>query len=96
MQSIGWASGETTEFPPGATLGSPAPKSVVSVYNGSGLTDRHRQLQALLDLVASGKLKVPIGWRGPWERIGEAADALTGRRLAGKAVLDVSAQDSPH
>src|SRR5215216_5306761 len=90
LQSIGWASGQPATFPPGSSLGSPAPKSIVSVYNGAGLTDRRRQLTALLDLLAGGRLTVAIGWRGPWHRIADAVEALTARRLSGKAILDIS------
>ena len=43
----------------------------------------------LLELMQRGKLQVDIGWRGSWEKIGEAAGALFGRQVAGKAVLDV-------
>lgn len=43
----------------------------------------------LLGLMQAGKLQVDIGWRGSWSRAGEAVDALLGRRVAGKAVLDV-------
>jgi hypothetical protein len=32
---------------------------------------------------------VEVGWRGPWERVAEAAEALLGRRVRGKVVLDV-------
>ncbi|MDT7678815.1 MAG: hypothetical protein QOD82_6717, partial [Pseudonocardiales bacterium] len=30
-----------------------------------------------------------IGWHGSWERVGEAVEALRGRRVLGKAVLEV-------
>ncbi|HEV8650780.1 MAG TPA: alcohol dehydrogenase, partial [Actinomycetes bacterium] len=40
-------------------------------------------------LVAAGRLAVEVGWRGSWERAAEAAEALRGRRVRGKAVLDV-------
>lgn len=46
-------------------------------------------LEYLLALILAGKLRVDVGWRGSWTRIAEAADALFGRRVAGKAVLDV-------
>lgn len=46
-------------------------------------------LEYLLGLMQLGKLRVDIGWRGSWWRIEEAADALFGRRVAGKAVLDI-------
>ena len=43
----------------------------------------------LMQLMQAGELRVAVGWRGSWSRIAEAADALFGRRVAGKAVLDV-------
>ena len=47
-------------------------------------------LSFLLGLVAAGELDPQVGWRGPWEKVGAAAEALLGRRVRGKAVLDVS------
>ena len=47
-------------------------------------------LAYLMDLVASGELDPQVGWRGPWETAADAADALLGRKVRGKAVLDVS------
>jgi NADPH:quinone reductase len=47
-------------------------------------------LPYLLSLLAAGDLDPQIGWRGPWERASEAAEALIGRRIAGKAVLEVA------
>ncbi|GHI09834.1 alcohol dehydrogenase [Streptomyces cellostaticus] len=90
LQSVGWAAGRAAVLPVGSTLGSVTPKAIVSVYNGGGLTDRRAQLRRLLALVAAGKLRVPVGWRGPWEKIADAAEALASRNLRGKAVLDVS------
>jgi NADPH:quinone reductase-like Zn-dependent oxidoreductase len=46
-------------------------------------------IEYLMRLMQAGKLQVDVGWRGSWSRIAEAADALFGRRVAGKAVLDV-------
>jgi NADPH:quinone reductase-like Zn-dependent oxidoreductase len=43
----------------------------------------------LLSLMETGKLRVNVGWRGSWTRIQEASDALFGRRVRGKVVLDV-------
>jgi hypothetical protein len=43
----------------------------------------------LLGLMQAGKLHVDVGWRGSWSRIAEASGALFGRKVAGKAVLDV-------
>jgi NADPH:quinone reductase-like Zn-dependent oxidoreductase len=89
LQSVGWASGHEATLPVGSTLGSRTPKAIVSVYNGVGLTDRQAQLRRLLALVAAGRLRVPVGWRGPWDKIADAAEALGSRTLRGKAVLDV-------
>lgn len=47
-------------------------------------------LSYLIGLVAGGDLDPQIAWRAPWERIDEAAAALLGRTLRGKAVLEVS------
>ena len=90
VQSVGWSSGRPAVLPVGSTLGHRHPISLTSVYNGEGLNDRARQLQALLDLVAANRLKPLIGWHGSWDRITEAAEALTGRVLMGKAIIDVN------
>jgi NADPH:quinone reductase-like Zn-dependent oxidoreductase len=42
-----------------------------------------------LRLLAKKELDPQIGWRGSWERASEAADALLGRHVKGKAVLDL-------
>jgi NADPH2:quinone reductase len=49
-----------------------------------------RDLEFLVGLVAAGELDPQIGWRGPWEKAADAAAALLGRKVQGKAVLDVS------
>lgn len=38
---------------------------------------------------AAGRLDPGISWRGPWDRYAEAVRALVGRRLRGKAVLEI-------
>ncbi|GAA3648127.1 zinc-binding dehydrogenase [Nonomuraea antimicrobica] len=47
----------------------------------------------LIRLLEKGELDPQIGWRGPWDRVEEAIAALLGRRVPGKAVLDVVAGD---
>jgi NADPH:quinone reductase-like Zn-dependent oxidoreductase len=47
------------------------------------------ELATLLQLVAAGRLAVEVGWRGSWGQAAEAAETLLGRRVNGKAVLDV-------
>ncbi|BCK56008.1 zinc-binding dehydrogenase [Nocardia wallacei] len=85
LQSIGWTSGEPAVFPPYSTIGPP--KSLTSFLNqGAAATD----LADLVRLVESGALPVEIGWHGPLERFAEAAEALRGRRVNGKAVLTVT------
>ncbi|ONI75287.1 alcohol dehydrogenase [Actinosynnema sp. ALI-1.44] len=84
LQSIGWTSMEPAVFPPYATVG-PA-KSLVSFESGDGYAP---DLAYLLKLVADGKLTVDVGWRGSWTRFDEAAAELLGRRISGKAVLDI-------
>jgi hypothetical protein len=46
-------------------------------------------LAYLVDLMARRRLDPQVGWRGSWRRAAEAADALLGRRVPGKAVLDI-------
>jgi NADPH:quinone reductase-like Zn-dependent oxidoreductase len=85
VQSVGWTSGEPAVFPPYATVG--AAKSLTSfVIEGNAGAD----LAILTELAAEGSLTVEIGWQGSWDRFAEAADALRGRRVPGKAVLQVS------
>jgi NADPH:quinone reductase len=84
LQSIGWTSGEPAVFPPYSTVGPP--KSLSSFLNeGAAGAD----LATLVRFVADRSLSVEIGWRGPWERVADAIEVLRGRRLNGKAVLDV-------
>ena len=46
-------------------------------------------LPYLVSLLEAGELDPQIGWRGSWDRADEAADALIGRRVRGKAILEV-------
>jgi NADPH:quinone reductase len=47
-------------------------------------------LPYLMSLLEAGALDPQIGWRGPWDRASEAAAALLGRRVRGKALLEVA------
>lgn len=84
-QSVGWTSGEPAVFPPCATVG-PAKSLTSFAIEGEAGTD----LAVLTELAAEGSLAVEIGWQGSWDRFDEAAEALRGRRISGKAVLEVA------
>lgn len=88
LQSIGWTSGQPAVFPPYSTIG-PA-KSLTSFLIGG---DVGSDLATLVRQAGDDALTVEIGWRGPWERVADAAAALVGRRVNGKAVLDVGAAE---
>ncbi len=47
-------------------------------------------LAFLVGLVAAGQLDPQVDWRGPWEKVADAVVALLGRKVRGKAVLEVS------
>jgi len=86
LQSIGWASGEPAVLPPGALFALGPARTI----NSFGDAERPGpDIAVLLQLLAQGRLSAEAGWRGPWERAGAAFDAILGRRVAGKAVLDV-------
>jgi len=87
VQCIGASSGEPATFPPYSTVG-PA-KSLSSFLITAPVAP---DLAALVRLVDEGSLRAPVAWRGPLARIGEAADALLARKIAGKAVLDLKAR----
>jgi NADPH:quinone reductase len=59
---------------------------------GTGYPGFGADIEILLELVATGRLDPQIGWRGSWDRAGEAAEALRGRRVAGKAVVEIGAE----
>jgi NADPH:quinone reductase-like Zn-dependent oxidoreductase len=84
LQSVGWTSGAPAVFAPYATVGPP--KTLTSYVNDFEAAD---DLAELVRLLADGALVPEIGWRGSWKRFAEAADALRGRRVAGKAVFDL-------
>jgi NADPH:quinone reductase-like Zn-dependent oxidoreductase len=47
-------------------------------------------LAYLVEFLAAGALDPQIGLRAPWHDIADAAEALLARRVAGKAILDVT------
>jgi NADPH:quinone reductase-like Zn-dependent oxidoreductase len=85
VQSIGAASGEPTVFPPYSTVGPQ--RRLEAFMMGAGIGG---DLAYLVSLLAAGQLDVEIGYRGDWDRVDDAIAALLGRKVVGKAVLDVS------
>ncbi|MFI9150133.1 zinc-binding dehydrogenase [Streptomyces sp. NPDC053367] len=85
LQSVGWTSGEPAVLPPYVTVG-PAKSLTSFVIDSPAGAD----LATLAGLAAEGALTVDIGWQGSWDRFAEAAEALHGRRVPGKAVLEVT------
>ncbi|MFJ3624382.1 zinc-binding dehydrogenase [Streptomyces iakyrus] len=90
VQSVGWTSGQPAVFAPYATVG-PAKSLTSFVIEG----DVGPDLAVLTELAAEGALGVEIGWQGTWDRFEEAAEALRGRRISGKAVLEVASRQMP-
>ncbi|MEU8272154.1 zinc-binding dehydrogenase, partial [Sphaerisporangium sp. NPDC049002] len=86
VQCVGWASDEPAVFAP-HSLFSLGPSRTMSTFGD--VTEVGPDLATLLEFLAAGRLSPEVGWRGPWDRVTEAAGALLGRRVAGKAVLDV-------
>ncbi|WP_241842230.1 zinc-binding dehydrogenase [Pseudofrankia sp. BMG5.36] len=87
--SIGKASGQPTTIDFEAERHRSGDRRIEPFVIGSGLAEVIGYLVRLLD---RGELDPQIGWRGPWERAPEVAEALLSRRVAGKAVLDVPAE----
>ncbi|MFG2050798.1 zinc-binding dehydrogenase [Micromonospora sp. NPDC048935] len=86
LHSIGWASGEPAVLPVNSTF---APGAARTLRSFGDVAAAGADLGLLADLVARGALRSPIGWRGSWRRLEEAAAALRERRVAGKILLDL-------
>jgi NADPH:quinone reductase len=63
--------------------------TVRTYFSARHEADAGTHLQMLLDLVATGRLEVEIGFRDGWDRLNEGLAGLTERRFSGKAVLTV-------
>jgi len=86
LHSIGWASGEPAVFPVNSTF---APGASRTLRSFGDTTAPAADLALLVDLVAQGALRAPIGWRGSWRHLGGAIEALRERRVPGKVLLDL-------
>jgi NADPH:quinone reductase-like Zn-dependent oxidoreductase len=87
VQSIGMASGQPTtiDFEAERQFGVRKRLEPFTVR-----TPFAPDLAYLLELSAAGELDPQVGLRAQWTEVSEAAEALLGRRVAGKAVLDVA------
>lgn len=86
-QSIGQASLEPTtiDFEDKRFRAANARIAAFGVMTGPFGSD----LADLVAFLADGTLDPQIGWRGEWSAVHDAIDALRGRRVAGKAVLEI-------
>ncbi|MFI0900718.1 zinc-binding dehydrogenase [Streptomyces sp. NPDC020983] len=91
LQSIGAASGRPSTLDLEAARRAGGARRLEVFAVGTPDAPFGPDLAHLAALVAEGRLDPQIGWRGPWERVREAAGALRERRVAGKAVLEVTA-----
>ncbi len=91
LVSVGHATSEGEHFPFGTLFGDQGrhDRSIVTFFL-LACTGLAPDLTWLAGEVASGRLDPGISWRGGWDRAAEAVDALLGRRLHGKAVLDIA------
>jgi NADPH:quinone reductase len=87
VQSIGMASGQPTtiDFEAERQVGVRKRLEPFTVRTPFG-----PDLAYLVELLAAGEIDPQVGLRASWEDVAEAAEALLGRRVAGKAVLDVA------
>jgi NADPH:quinone reductase-like Zn-dependent oxidoreductase len=88
VQAIGAASREPSTFPPYAFVG---PDRSIMGFMMLQHGPVGEDLQYLVGLLAGGMLDPQIDWRGSWDRAAEAEQLLLARKIAGKAVLDISA-----
>lgn len=86
VQSIGKASGEPTTIDFEAERHTGARKRLEPFM---AQVPFGPDLAYLVELVSKNRLDPQIGLRASWEDIDSAAEALLGRKVAGKAVLDV-------
>ncbi|MFJ1460180.1 zinc-binding dehydrogenase [Nocardia sp. N2S4-5] len=87
VQTIGWASDEPAVFDPYSLFFVGAVKTI------STFGDVHEvgpDLATLLEFAAAGRLSPEVGRRSDWNDYADAARALIDRRIAGKAVLEIT------
>jgi NADPH:quinone reductase-like Zn-dependent oxidoreductase len=85
--SVGMASLEPTTIDFEAVRMVAAGLRIEAFSVGSGFGG---DLPYLVSLLEASELDPQIGWRGSWDRASEAAGALMGRSVRGKAILEVA------
>ncbi|MFD9452567.1 zinc-binding dehydrogenase [Streptomyces sp. NPDC059985] len=90
LVAVGHATDESEHFPFGAFFGDQGrhDRSIATFFL-LACTGLAPDLTWLSALVSARELDPQISWRGSWGKAAEAAEALLGRRLHGKAVLDL-------
>jgi NADPH:quinone reductase-like Zn-dependent oxidoreductase len=86
IQCVGNASRQETVLPRGGGGLRVRQRSIISFFAGDQMG---ADIAVLLELITKGRLKVEIGYSGPWQDIVRAKDALFARTVAGKAVLSL-------
>jgi NADPH:quinone reductase-like Zn-dependent oxidoreductase len=90
LVAVGHTADEPDTFPPGVIVGGgPTDRTLVSFFLLL-YPDLAEDLTWLAAQVATGTLDPQISWRGGWDAAPDAVDALLGRRLHGKAVLELA------
>lgn len=90
--AMGHSGGDGESFDFGAFFGNTGHnRSITTYYLLDDADGLDADLAWLAGLLARGELDPQIAWRGDWSRAAEAAEALLGRRVRGKAVLEVPA-----
>jgi NADPH:quinone reductase len=87
VQSVGMASLQPTTIDFEAARLRTGGSRIEAFVVGDGFAS---DLSYLVSLLAGGELDPQVGWRGAWDRVDEAAGALIGRQVRGKAVLEVA------
>ncbi len=91
LVAVGHSAHQGETFPFGALFGdSGRHNRSIATFSLPACTGLAPDLTWLAHRVAVGELDPQISWRGSWDRVAEAVDALLERRLHGKAVLDIA------
>ncbi|MEJ3657926.1 zinc-binding dehydrogenase [Actinomycetes bacterium KLBMP 9759] len=89
LVSVGHLTGRGENFPLDAFSGFPGHDRSIVTFFLLACSDLGPDLAWLAGRVAAGDLDPQISWRGSWTDVADATAALLGRRLHGKAVLDL-------